>query len=176
MKSPFLDPETRRRKEMKLNGVRAFFGFILLAAQLGTSTTASANETCSNARAAGEWGFTLAGTLLLPSGPVLGAAVGTLTVDELGNIAGAESRNVGGGFAKETITGSWTVNPDCTASMTVNIYESGVLVRTSVLDLVFVNNSSHVRGVQQSLALPDGTPVPVVITVEGDKLFTGNGD
>jgi hypothetical protein len=161
---------------MKLTRARTYFGFILLAALLGTSAAARANDTCSNAKAAGEWGFTLTGTLLLPSGPVPGVAVGTLSVDELGNITGAESRNVGGGFAKETITGSWTVNSDCTASMRVNIYESGLLARTSVLDLVFVKNSTNARGVQESLALPDGTSVPVVITVEASKLFNQGGE
>lgn len=86
------------------------------------------------------------------------------------------TRNVGGGFANETLTGSWTVNSDCTATLTVYIYESGVLVRTSVLAGVFVDNSSKIRAVQESLALPDGTTIPVVITVEGIRLFPKNGD
>jgi hypothetical protein len=37
-----------------------------------------AAETCSNAKAAGKWGLTLTGTLILPTGPVPGAAVGIL--------------------------------------------------------------------------------------------------
>src|ERR1700680_3472216 len=79
-----------------------------------------AAEHCSNAKAAGKWGFTLRGTLILPTGPVPGAAVGRLSVDEDGNISGTEARNVGGGFANETITGSWSVNSDCTGTVTVN--------------------------------------------------------
>jgi hypothetical protein len=137
---------------------------------------AQAAEHCSNAKAAGNWGFTLAGTLILPTGPVPGAAVGRLSIDKDGNISGTESRNVGGGFANETITGSWAVNSDCTATVTVNIYDSGVLVRTSVLAVVFVDDSSKIRGVQQSLTLPDGTPIPVVITLDGNKLFREERD
>jgi hypothetical protein len=82
---------------------------------------------------------------------------------------------VGGGFANETITGSWMVNSDCTATLTANIYESGVLVRISVLAVVFVDNSSKIRAVQESLTLPDGTAIPVLITFEADKLFRENG-
>jgi len=135
-----------------------------------------AAEHCSNAKAAGTWGFTLTGTLILPTGPVPGAAVGRLSVDEAGNISGTEARNVGGGFANETITGSWTVNSDCTATVTANIYESGVLVRTSVLAAVFVDDSGKIRAVQESLTNPDGSTIPVVITLEGNKLFRENGD
>jgi hypothetical protein len=135
-----------------------------------------AAEHCSNAKAAGTWGFTLTGTLILPTGPVPGAAVGRLSVDEAGNISGTEARNVGGGFANETITGSWTVNSDCTATVTANIYESGVLVRTSVLAAVFVDDSGKIRAVQESLTNPDGSTIPVVITLEGNKLFHGDGD
>jgi hypothetical protein len=120
---------------------------------------------------AGDWGFTLTGTLLLPTGPVPVAAVGRVTFDINGNIiAGTEGRNVGGGYGDETISGSWTVNPDCTGSVTAKFYnESGQLVRTSVLTLVFDDNAKQVRAVQKSLTLPDGTQLPVVLTLEGRK-------
>ena len=143
---------------------------------LGVVPAVQAAETCSYAKAAGAWGVTLTGTLILPTGLVPGAAVGRLRLDTAGNVSGTEARNVGGGFANETIAGSWTVNADCTGTVTVNVYESGNLVRTSVLALVFVDNASKVRAVQESLTLPDGTNVPAVITVDGNKLFRENGD
>jgi hypothetical protein len=143
---------------------------------LSLTPALQAAETCSNAKAAGNWGLTLTGTLILPTGPVPGAAVARLSIDAAGNITGTEARNVGGGFANETITGSWAVNSDCTATATVNIYELGVLTRTSVLAIVFVNDSSKIRAVQESLTLPDGTPIPVVITLDGNKLFREGGD
>jgi hypothetical protein len=143
---------------------------------LSLAPATRADDGCSTAKAGGKWGFTLTGTLILPTGPVPGAAAGRFNVDEAGNISGTEARNVGGGFANETITGSWTVNSDCTATITVNIYETGVLVRTSVLAAVFVDNSSKIRAVQESLALPDGTPIPVVITVDGNRLFPDKGN
>ena len=162
---------------MKRNIARPMLGIISVATlYLGLVPAAQAADHCSNARAAGNWGLTLTGTLILPTGPVPGAAVGRVRIDADGNVSGSEARNVGGGFANETLTGSLTVNSDCTATLTVNIYESGVLVRTSVLAAVFVDDSNKVRMVQESLTLPDGTTIPVVITVEGIRLFPDEGD
>ena len=132
---------------------------------------ADALQGCSLETVAGNWGFTLTGTLLPPTGPVPAAAVGTLAANGAGNISGTEARNVGGGFANETITGTWTVNPDCTATGTVKIYESGALVRTSGISLVFDENSTEWRLVQQSLTLPDGTSLPVVLTGDAKRMF-----
>jgi len=143
---------------------------------MGLASAAHAAEKCSNAKAAGQWGFTLTGTLLLPTGPVPGAAVGRVRIDADGNVSGTEATNVGGGFVNQTITGSLTVNSDCTANLTANIYESGNLVLISVEDIVFVDNSSRFRAVQESLTQPDGTAIPVVITVEGIRLFPEEGD
>jgi hypothetical protein len=138
---------------------------------------AHAEDICSTAKAAGDWGFTLTGTLLLPTGPVPAAAVARGTVDAEGNFTSAtEARNVGGGFANETLTGSWTVNSDCTGTLTVHAYESGKLVRTSVLSMVFVDNLREILMVQQSLTLPDGTTLPVVINVGAKRVFSDNGN
>lgn len=145
--------------------------FALVALVMSLSPAANASR-CSIATVAGSWGVTLTGTLLLPTGPVPGAAVAKLNADSAGNITGTEARNVGGGFANETIAGAWTVNSDCTGVVSANIYESGVLVRTVVLSLVFDQSSTEIRMLQQSLTLPDGTSIPVVVTVQGRKLFS----
>ena len=128
---------------------------------------------CSTETAAGNWGITLSGTLILPTGPVPAAGVARGSFDAQGNATpgATEARNVGGGFANETLTGSWTVNPDCTGTLTIRAYESGLLVRTSVLSIVFVDYLNKVLMVQESLTLPDGTVVPAVITAEAKKIF-----
>jgi hypothetical protein len=158
---------------MKLRIVRQTLSVIPFAALYMTlAQAAQADNACSVATAAGSWGGTLTGTLILPTGPVPAAATARLTFNTQGNMtSGTEARNVGGGFANETITGSWTVNSDCTGTLTGNIYESGVLVRTSVLSIVFVDNMREVRMVQQSLTLPSGTTLPAVITVDAKRLF-----
>ncbi len=129
-----------------------------------------AAEQCSTARAAGSWGATLTGTIILPTGGIPAAAVVRIRADHAGNFSGTEDRNVGGQFAHETLTGNWTINSDCTGTVNASIFESGVLTRTVVLSIVFDDDSKQLRMVQQSLTLPDGTTIPVVITLEGRKL------
>src|SRR6266481_3167638 len=96
---------------------------------------ASAQATCSLATIAGSWAATLTGTILFPAppGPVPAAAVVRFNVDAMGTVS---------------------VNPNCTGTTTVNFFQSGALVRTSVLAIVFDNLSTHVRMVQKSLTLP----------------------
>ena len=133
-------------------------------------------RSCSLASSAGNYGFTLTAVVILSTGPVPIAAAGRITLDAKGNVSGTESRSVGGGFADETFTGSYAVNPDCTGTATVNFYESGQLVRTSVLSIVFDNNEREIRMVQKSLQLPNGAFLPVVITVEARRVFTEDGN
>jgi len=51
-----------------------------------------------------------------------------------------------------------------------------VLVRTVVLSVVFDQNSTEVRMLQQSLTLPNGTAIPAIVTVQGKKMFSNDGD
>jgi len=128
---------------------------------------------CSTVSLAGGWGFTLTGTAFFPSTsgsvPVLVAAVGTFTADGQGKFNGTEARSVGGAYAEETITGNWTVSSNCTGLFYGKIYESGQLVRISVASMVVDNDSKELRLVQKSLTLPDGTNIPVVITLKASK-------
>ena len=125
---------------------------------------------CSPAGAAGKYGFTLNGVVNLPTGAVPIGAVGKADLDSNGNVSGSEARSVGGGFADETFTGTYTVNADCTGTTTLQFFESGQLVRTSVLSIVFDSNEREIRMVQKSLQLPNGAFLPVVITVQARKI------
>jgi hypothetical protein len=129
---------------------------------------------CSLAGAAGTYGFTVTGTLLLPTGAVPIAGVGRLSINADGSVSGTEGRSVGGVFANETFKGTATINPDCTGTATLMFFESGVLVATSVYSSVVDDNMREERNVQQSLTLPDGTNVPVVITSQTRRIFTNN--
>jgi len=64
------------------------------------------------------------------------------------------------------------VNTDCTAIGTIDVLVNGQLQRTAVLALVYDSNGNHVRMIFQSVTLPDGTNVPVVITIDGNRLTT----
>ena len=153
---------------MKRNMERTFFGIIFLAALLGAPAAQAAQ--CSQGGTAGAYGFTLSGIVILPTGAVPIAAVGRAVLDAAGNVSGTESRSVGGGFADETFTGTYSVNADCTGTTTIRFYEAGQLVRTSVLSIIFDNNSREIRMVQKSLQLPNNAFLPVVITVEARRI------
>lgn len=124
---------------------------------------------CSNATVAGNWAATLNGVLILPTGPVPVAGVLRVTADVNGNLTGTEARSVGGNYADETLSGTWTVNADCTGTSTLSFYQEGELARISVVTIVFDENSKELRVIQKSLTLPDGTQLPVVVTAEGKK-------
>lgn len=146
-------------------------GTIFLAGLLGAVPAAQAAP-CSMAGAAGKYGFTLSGVVILPTGAVPIAAVGKAVLDASGNASGTEARSVGGGYADETFTGTFTVNADCTGTTTLQFFQSGNLVRTSVLFIAFDNNMREIRMLQKSLTLPNNVALPVVITVEARKMFT----
>lgn len=155
---------------MKLNLLRFMYAITLSCMLVGLAPSVRAAR-CSSPGVAGNYGFTLSGQVILPTGPVPIAAIGRATLDADGNVSGTESRSVGGGFADETFAGSYTVNADCTGTATIRFYESGQLVRTSVLSLIFDNSQREIRMVQKSLQLPNGAFLPVVITVEARRVF-----
>ena len=138
--------------------------FLLLAAP-------GLHAVCSNATAGGTYAFTTTGTLILPTGAAPVAAVGLITFQLNGSTTGSQDRSVGGVFAHETITGTLTVNHDCTSLLVANVYDtSGNLVRTSTISSVFVNNGRLIRGVFESVTLPDGTALPAILTVDANRM------
>lgn len=143
-----------------------------LALALVGSAQANNGRHCSGASAAGKWAYTYTGTLILPSGAVPVASVGSYTQDSAGNVAGTQTRSNGGSSAVETIAGTVAVNRDCTGTANIDVYQDGVLQRSAVLALAYDNNGNHARMIFQSLILPDGTNLPVVITLDANRLLT----
>jgi hypothetical protein len=129
---------------------------------------------CSTASTAGNWAYTYTGTIFTPAGPLPAASVGHFHQDAGGNIAGSQTRSVAGQSGVEDISGTISVNGDCTASLTINVLVNGQLQRTAGLAAVFDLSGNHVRVIFQSLTLPDGTNVPVVITIDGNRVTSRN--
>lgn len=127
---------------------------------------------CSNAGQAGNWAYTYTGTIFTQNGPLPTASVGRFSQDAAGNVSGSQTRSVAGNPGVEDISGNVTVNRDCTASATINVLVNGQLLRTAVLALVYDKDGNHARMIFQSLTLPDGTNVPVVITNDANRLFS----
>jgi hypothetical protein len=139
----------------------AMLGLLLVAPGL--------HAACTNSTLAGTFGFTTTGVLILPTGPVPVGAVGLITFDLSGNASGSQDRSVGGAFAHETLSGSFTITSNCTVSLVANVFDSnGNLVRTSTI--TGVNNGKIIRAIFESVTLPNGTSLPSVLTIEGNRV------
>ncbi len=150
---------------------------ILVAALVATfvlsmgPTAQAAPGKCSLSKLAGTYGLTTTGSIL-GIGPV--AAVGLITIDALGNISGSQTRSLNGDIADETFTGTAIVNSACTGTDTVSVFESGVLVRTSTLKLVFDDDGRSARAIFTSIVLPDGTTLASILTVDARRVREGD--
>lgn len=126
---------------------------------------------CTIEGAAGKWAYTYTGTIFTANGPLPAASVGHFSEDASGNLTGSQTRSVAGTSGTEDITGKLTVNRDCTGSATISVYVNGQLQRTTVLAIAFDSNMNHGRGIFESLVLPDGTNIPVVLTSDNSRVF-----
>ncbi len=127
------------------------------------------NHKCSNASLQGSYGYTATGTLL-PTGappPFAGpfAEVGRQTFNGSGDTSGAATLSANGNTQKVTVSGTYTVNPDCTGSMTLNVAPLGV---TSHLDFVIDNDSLQIRTISTD-------PSIAVETRVYTRQFSGEG-
>jgi hypothetical protein len=151
--------------------MKSRFTLVTLAIAL-LSLVPNLHAACTNATIHGNWGFTGTGVVILATGAVPVAAVGTVHFDLEGNLSGDQNRSLGGGAGHETFSGTYTITGDCALSGTVNVYDdSGTLQRTTVLKGVVVNNGKGVRLIYDSITLPpNGAPLPSVLTLEGNKI------
>lgn len=143
--------------------VLGFFLLLLAPVQANASN-------CSTASTAGDWAYTYIGTIFTSAGPLAAASVGHFSQDSSGNVSGSQTRSLEGDSAVEDVNGTVSVKSDCTGSATINVLVDGQLQRTAALALVYDADSNHVRMIFQSLTLPDGTILPVVITIDGNRL------
>ena len=156
---------------MKRNSMQNTFAVLAVTVLLSMVAKAEskAGDQCSLAKSAGKWAFSISGSI--PAiGPV--GAVGMFNQDASGNITGSETRSLNGDIADETLTGTATVNSDCSGMDSFQVFENGVLVRTSWLSVVYDDNGREARAVFTSIVLPDGTSLPSILTVEAQRLFT----
>jgi len=160
---------------MKRTIVRTTLVTILGAAFLSLVPAAHAQDEggCSKASVAGKWGFTTNGTVV-GIGPR--DSVGILTLDGAGNVLnGKATASLNGSVTEETFSGTYSVNPDCTGKMAIQIFDlSGNKILAATLDLVLDDNVQGLRAIFTSAVLPNGTPLGTVITVQAKRLFSGS--
>ena len=108
----------------------------------------SAAKACSDATLRGSFGYTSTGTLLdsyVPppfAGPF--GEVGRQTFDGKGHTSATATTSSNGNIAKVTIEGTYTVNPDCTGSMTLNVSPFDSTVHA---DFVIDDNGAELRAI-----------------------------
>jgi hypothetical protein len=134
----------------------------VLAAAPAVSADDWSRHRCSNRSVAGPFGYTSTGTRV-GIGPVAG--VGVLTFDRNGNVTdGKQTVSFGGTIAEETYSGTYSVNPDCTGSVTVDVLSSiPAFNRTTTFDLVWVDDSNSARAMFTNAA--------TIITADARRLF-----
>jgi|SRR5947209_2745074 len=107
---------------------------------LGFVPHAQTGQECSLATRQGDYGFVASGNL---AGVGPSVAAGRYTADGKGNFAGSFTQSLNGVIARMTFTGTYTVNPDCTGTETVNI-EGGPTFHN---DAVIVDGGREIRAV-----------------------------
>jgi len=145
---------------------------LMLVACIWAMPSQAQSKHCSTTKTAGSWAYTYTGTIFVQGVPVPAAAVGRYHQDTAGNISGKQTRTVAGHAAAEDISGTVTVNRDCTATAILNVLVNGELQRTAVLAGVYDTNMNHARHIFESLKLADGTEILVVLTADVARLFT----
>lgn len=148
--------------------VRTLFCLATLLVGLATIASAQDDSVCSMTSVAGQWGYTETGWVLQPT-LTPSASQGRYTLDRDGNLSGTRFGSVGG---ETTIKGTATVNPDCTGTLTVEIFKSGTLLATVTKALLYVDSVREVRGIVTSV-VANGMSISTVLTVDGKKLFPG---
>jgi hypothetical protein len=125
------------------------------------------NRPCSLAGAAGNWSITDQGTVV-GVGPR--TAVGVFTLDGAGNLTnGVATSSLNGSIADETLSGTYTVNSNCTGTINGTIYSSGTELFVVTLNIAFDDDMREMRAIFISVTEPNGTVLPTVINLEGRK-------
>lgn len=103
------------------------------------------DKTCDATSLTGAFGYSLTGTVYDQQyyTYLLGAA-GRMTADGNGNLTGADTYNFDGTIAKRQYTGSYTVNADCTGSLSFTTTNGNA----THADFAIVNNGKEVNLVQ----------------------------
>jgi hypothetical protein len=135
---------------------------------LSLAATAQAEQgKCSAARAAGNYGASDSGTVI-GVGPR--AAVAQLSLDASGNIKGNVTSSLNGAVAASTLSGTYSVNSDCTGTTTFSEFDSsGNLLLTATVSLMWDDNMRQFRFLFTSAILPDGTSLSTVVNGEARK-------
>jgi len=125
-------------------------------------------QSCSLALAAGNYALTNTGTVV-GIGPR--SAVGIWRMDAAGNVNGKGTSSLNGTISVERFSGTYGLNPDCTGTTKVDIFDqSGNLLLTVTADLAWDNNMREVRFIFTSAVSPVLGTLQTVISGDAMKM------
>ena len=105
---------------------------------------------CSAQTLRGSYGFHFTGSAIGPNGAAPLAAIGVQTFDGSGKFTAVETISFGGQIGRgQSFSGTYTVNADCTGSMTAK-FPNGF---SGILDFVIVDEAKEILGIEAD----DGT-------------------
>ena len=117
---------------------------IVFAGLFALSVVPNAQADCSNHALKGSFGMILTGFRIDGGDPGPRADVGLLIADGNGNLTGSGTKSKNGIITSVTITGTYTVNTDCTGSAT-GLDSDG---ETRDFNFVIVDEHHEVFGIQ----------------------------
>jgi len=146
---------------MKLGGTMKFsICLAVLTLALATSSSMAAHDReCTNITLKGSYAFTIHGQIFTPNGPLVVDGIAKTTFDGNGNLTQVDAV-AANGIASQVWrpgTGTYTVNSDCTGTMTLQnpdqpplhlailVSDSGNLIHTVVTDPGFAVTSNAER-------------------------------
>lgn len=128
------------------SGLRSLLWCLLGVLGVGPATPLlAADPACDATTWNGAYGYTLSGFVYDSQGfmYMLGA-VGRLVADGNGNVSGADSFSFDGTLVKREFTGTYTLNADCTGSLTLTNASGGSVHA----DLVFVDDGKQINMIE----------------------------
>jgi hypothetical protein len=94
---------------------------VLLTLALAASSAVTAQASCTDLTIKGSYAFTIHGQILTPNGPILIDGLARTTFDGNGNLTQLDTVAVNGHIPLvwRPSTGTYTVNPNCTGTITL---------------------------------------------------------
>lgn len=155
---------------MKKNSARSVFGFAALAIAVMSMVPSASAQHCSFTGVAGNYGFSDGGTIV-GIGPR--AAAGLLTFNAAGQIKGQVTASLNGAVSQTTLSGTYTVNPDCSGTADFSeLDQNGNVVLTATVFVAWDDGMREARFVFTSVVLANGTPLSTAINGEARKLIS----
>ena len=132
---------------------------VLVTLALAASSTVTAQAGCTDLTIKGSYAFTVHGQILTPNGPLLVDGIARTTFDGNGNLTQVDAVAINGHIPLvwRPGTGTYTVNSDCTGTMTlintgqptlhlaILVSQSGNHIHTVVTDPGFATTSDAER-------------------------------